>query len=88
MLGIIFFIIIILFLQFVYTDQVDLEDTDWMSVLKVAHYFLVKPLQSYCAEIGLKDACSGVTKALETFHTARLYDQQDMMDEIGEFMAK
>ena len=71
-----------------YTDQVDLEDTDWMNVLEVAHFFLVKPLVSICAEIGLRDACSDISKAVEAFRTARLYDQQTMMAKIGDFMAK
>ena len=71
-----------------YTDQVDLKDTDWMSVLEVSQYFLVQPLQNICLETGLQDAGSNIGQALEAFKFARLYGHQKLMDQIGEFMAK
>ena len=75
-------------LQFVYTDQVDLEGADWRSVLEVAHYFLVKPLVDICAEMGLRDARSDIGKALQVCQTVRFYGHRKTLDEIGELMAK
>ena len=74
--------------QFSYTDQVELDGTNWMRLLEVAHYFLVKPLVNLCVEIGFRDTSSHISKALEGFQTLRLYDYKEMMDQIGQFMAE
>ena len=66
----------------------DLENTDWISVLGVAHYFLVQPLVNICVNIALREAGSDISKAVEAFQTARLYDQEKLMAELSELMAK
>ena len=65
-----------------------MEETDWMNLLGVAHYFLVQPLVNICADTGLRAARSDISKAIEAFQTARLYNQENLMDELSELMAK
>ena len=65
-----------------------MADTDWISVLEVADYFLVKPLVDICADIGLRDARSDIGKALHVFQAVQFYGHRKTMDEIGELMAK
>ena len=71
-----------------YTDELDLEDTDWMGILGIAHFFVVLPLVSICAEIGLRESRSDISKAIDAFQTGRLYNQEKLMEDVGDIMAK
>ena len=73
--------------QYLYTDR-DCSLVDWMSLLKIAHYFLVQPLVRICAQHGVTVARNNIHQTLEAFQTARLYDQRAMVEKIGDFMAK
>ena len=68
-------------------DELD-PHFNWKRMLKLGHYFLVKPLVSICAEAGVESARLIIQLALEAFQIARLYDQKNMMDKIGDLMAK